>query len=46
MMQEHFEKEKKDIEMVALDVLNLLHAVGRFKIQKTNDFLWKQQPHG
>lgn len=35
MMQEHFEKEKKDIEMVALDILDLLHAVGRLRIEKT-----------
>ncbi|EPQ15755.1 hypothetical protein D623_10010528 [Myotis brandtii] len=35
VMQKHFEEEKKDIEMVTLDLLNLLHFVGGFRRQKT-----------
>lgn len=35
MMQKHFEEEKKDIEMVTLDLLNLLQFVGGFRRQKT-----------
>lgn len=34
-MQKHFEEEKKDIEMVTLENLNLLHVVGGLKRQKT-----------